>query len=70
MAGVIATLKLQFAKTMSLAVSISDNIRKPAVSRGERERMSSDVTEAGTDRDRALRQRGGGEGGTRAEGGQ
>ncbi|EKX54198.1 hypothetical protein GUITHDRAFT_132591 [Guillardia theta CCMP2712] len=32
MAGVVATLKLQFAKTMSLAVSISDNIRKPAVS--------------------------------------
>ena len=38
MAGVVATLKLQFARTMSLAVSISDNIRKPAVRRVEERR--------------------------------
>jgi hypothetical protein len=29
-AGVIATLKVQFAKTVALAVSISDQLRKPA----------------------------------------
>uniref|UniRef100_A0A6T8HJ76 Uncharacterized protein n=1 Tax=Hemiselmis andersenii TaxID=464988 RepID=A0A6T8HJ76_HEMAN len=29
-AGVLATLKVQFARTVALAVSISDNLRKPA----------------------------------------
>mmetsp|Transcript_2144 Transcript_2144/g.5427 ORF Transcript_2144/g.5427 Transcript_2144/m.5427 type:complete len:375 (-) Transcript_2144:57-1181(-) len=30
LAGVLATLKLQFARTVAIAVSISDNLRKPA----------------------------------------